>query len=222
MPGCLSAQKYDFVLDYRIIGQKPIHVGVTVGDNLVSAGLFSQHYGSPDGPNLPVARFGRISRMPTELPTPRWDDDDAFKRPAYLAEFLSWGGMSGSPVLWYREAAVPVGFELNEMNTRAITQTRSFVAFLGLVHGHFNIKKDLDVSAPDIANEYVGRVTVGLNSGLAVIVPASDILALTQPRQHENKCAIYILSELANHPRGRWSVGSRVMSCKTLPVLNAE
>jgi hypothetical protein len=47
--------------------------------------------------NLPIARFGQISRMPKEPIIRRgdiWDSVDA-----YLVECRSWGGHSGGPVL---------------------------------------------------------------------------------------------------------------------------
>ncbi len=60
-------------------------------------GLFAQDYGRQQ--NLPVARFGQISRMPIEPVTFKYPGGVTTKALAYLVECRSWGGHSGSPVL---------------------------------------------------------------------------------------------------------------------------
>jgi hypothetical protein len=70
---------------------------VGLGDDLFFPGLFAQSAGSRQ--NLPIARFGNISRMPNdELITLETKARGDVKIRAYLAESHSWGGHSGSPV----------------------------------------------------------------------------------------------------------------------------
>jgi hypothetical protein len=65
---------------------------VTIGDEVLAAGLFLQNYGKER--NLPVARFGHVSRMPDTVDITY--DVGGYKTSlevvAYLVEFLSWSG----------------------------------------------------------------------------------------------------------------------------------
>jgi hypothetical protein len=68
------------------------------GEDVFMVGLFVGHPGNET--NLPVARFGNISRLaddaaPIEQP-------NGHKRPSHLADMRSRGGFSGSPVFVYR------------------------------------------------------------------------------------------------------------------------
>jgi hypothetical protein len=134
---------------------------VRTGDEVTIVGLFTQEHG--DEANLPIARFGHIARMPSIVSTLRWKNDD-FRSSAFLIECLSWGGISGSPVLvlenTYRQVEKP-GFIVKKTEF-------TFASVIGLVTGH----KDISMKA-DVAVEGDARVEVitKLNTGIAVVTP---------------------------------------------------
>jgi hypothetical protein len=117
--------------------------------------------------NLPIARFGHISRMPSMVNTPRWKGD-RFKSPAFLAECLSWGGISGSPVLRFEE----LHFNREE-GIFTQTDVRSLPALIGCVNG-FRHK----FTKVDTRGDVLGTVKTKLNTGIAVITPAQAIADL--------------------------------------------
>jgi len=116
---------------------------------------------------LPVARFGSIARMPTEehvfLET-RSRGDIGLK--AYLAECHSWGGFSGSPVFWT--------YLFNEADTQGniVHGIVNCTALLGLIAGHFNIE------APTSNRVTQEQLVTKINSGLAIVTPAENIVEL--------------------------------------------
>lgn len=151
---------------------------VEVGDNVIFLGLFVQHPGRER--NLPVARFGHISRMPEEPILFERTDGSTARLLGYLAECHSWGGHSGGPVIWERDAlhftqmTVPEGMpgpagETVWVQTPGIKQG----ALLGLVSGHFDIAQKADVQG-----DVLGEVTQRINAGMAVVTPADAIREL--------------------------------------------
>lgn len=158
---------------------------VGIGDQVVASGLFSQFIGADR--DEPLVRFGRIALMPEEalqlggggpLPTMTFR--------AILAELGSWGGQSGSPVFIYFsvERALFAGSELH----LKLPNPR----LLGLIHGHYTVPQRL-TGAP----ENLG-VHVPLNSGIAIIVPASAIieaLALEQATEHRERFVTMLREE---------------------------
>jgi hypothetical protein len=78
---------------------------------------------------------------------------------AYLIEFHSHGGLSGSPVYVHRRVAVLPEVEL--------------INLLGLVSGHF----DLDQVA-ETTGDIDGTVTVAINAGIGVVTPAEAVREL--------------------------------------------
>ena len=72
---------------------------VELGDDVYFIGLFYRQEGRTR--NLPIARFGGISRMFQEPITfPRDRGTNRFSALVYLVECRSWGGHSGSPTFW--------------------------------------------------------------------------------------------------------------------------
>lgn len=155
-----------------------IAVPVETGDEVFFVGLFAQHYGKQK--NLPVARFGRIARMPIEPVRFERPDGSMFEALAYLVESQSWGGYSGSPVFWTRPAVRPVEMDLAALSggqrrgTAWIGQGDIFLTgFLGLVSGHFDINQPAHT-----VGDIEGTITTSLNSGIAIVTPAEAIREL--------------------------------------------
>ncbi len=142
----------------------PVEIQPTVGHEIYFIGLFTQHYGQEQ--NLPIARFGRISRMPSELEVE--SGDIRFKTVAYLAEFQSWGGHSGSPVFFL----YPVVLE-ERRNQDVTFNTAHISGLLGIISGHFDIPKQAKTQG-----DLLGGVQVDLNSGIAIVTPAEAIREL--------------------------------------------
>jgi hypothetical protein len=155
----------------------PVPDGITlsVGDDVFFVGLFSQQPGRER--NLPIARFGAISRMPVEPITVRRDETTE-ELTGYLVEARSWGGHSGSPVFWYsripkteyvpapRDPAFPSGL----MPT---FREYHLISLLGLVSAHFDIPQ-----AAEVQGDILGHIETRLNAGIAVVTPANAISEL--------------------------------------------
>jgi len=107
---------------------------VQAGDPVAVIGLLIQEHG--DEANLPVARFGHISRMPSMVHVPLSGVPD-FKGIAYLMECLSWSGLSGSPVLWMHE--YDVSEKVADGLDKIYVRFRPFL--LGCVVGQWAISK---------------------------------------------------------------------------------
>jgi len=165
---------YAFVPNVEIHGQaftdffmgKWGHIPMQLGMDLSFGGLFIQSVG--DRRNLPIVRFGSISRLPTDeliyLDTP---SRGAIGIRAYLAECRSWGGHSGSPVLWH------FVFNMNviEDDGRLLALAPLHAtALLGLVSAHF----DIDIEAKHSPE----AVVIPINSGMAIVTPAENIREL--------------------------------------------
>jgi len=152
-------------------GSRDAGVQVGMGDDIISLGLFVQNQGQTG--DLPIARFGHVSRMPSIIAKHKIAFlPNGIERKdivAYLAEFLSWGGQSGSPVYWL----YPEGVYMSSKSP----QTRGvFRALLGLVVGHLpRLSKPVD---KDDETEEIDEVRVKLNTGIAIIVPSEAIREL--------------------------------------------
>ena len=147
-------------------------VAVHIGDEIIMVTLLVERSGQPH--NLPVARFGRVSRLPDE-PIPMETDEGGhnFKTTGYLSEALSIGGVSGAPAY--------VCFPTYHVITKAkhkdarLLQASEY-ALLGLVSGHFDRRTVVRGSPPSaISTE---RLYVGQNTGISVITPAHHITEL--------------------------------------------
>jgi hypothetical protein len=187
-------------------------VRADIGDELFSLGLFSQDSASQSGENLPIARFGHIARMPSLVSTPLFKGSK-FKSYAYLVEFLSWGGMSGSPVFWYRNAlgggdgSIQI-FHSTDRITKAkvdvgevALREYGIVKLLGLVCGHRYIRQE--PKKPD--GERLSkseRFVIEQNSGIAVVTPAHQITSLLNREDvaEYRKTIIENSRELGEHP----------------------
>lgn len=153
--------------NWRCIGTDPdfgnFDVGVSAGLEVYLVGLFSENFGYER--NLPVARFGHISRMPSELSIVSGQIQCTIV--AYLAEFQSWGGHSGSPVFFLN----PMNFE-TETDDGIRFETGYVTGLLGLVSGHYDLPQPIEPA------DAIGNVQVKMNSGMAYVTPAHEITAL--------------------------------------------
>jgi hypothetical protein len=134
------------------------------GDDVCFPGLFSMHPG--EVANIPIVRVGNIAAMPAE--PIKTKGEGGWLQPPYLVEARSIGGLSGSPVFWHRGAGrvKSGGFHLNQ---------GPLLYLLGLVHGHY-----AETELPwDSSNDVLldAAETRSLNTGIAIVVPASDILS---------------------------------------------
>lgn len=153
----------DYSFDGQVAGFFGERGRVSVGDEIAALGLFKQDYGRER--NLPVARFGKISRMPSVVNIRvGWtmaSGEERMDVVAYLAEFLSWHGISGSPVLWYYPAPA------ERMHPAVRGKWR---ALLGIMSGHYLIREDVKIRDEELM--------VKLNSGIAFVTPAEAIKEL--------------------------------------------
>ena len=170
----------------------PNGILVEVGDELFFPGLFLRSVGK--NRDLPIVRYGAISRMPgDELLKFRTERTGKVKEiQCYLAESLSWGGHSGSPVFWIHEynLSVHIRAELwkEPSNSKLIIESRPLppqklevhvgkgwvMGLLGLVSAHFNIERN----AKTKKSQTLDDVVTAMNAGIAMITPAEGIRLL--------------------------------------------
>lgn len=152
---------------------------VQVGDEVFFTGLFSASAGKER--NMPVARFGRLSRLAGEPVTlKRWGGTSAVKVHAHLVECLSWGGASGSPVFARRQTMTML--MARDGKPRGV-HFDYVVGLLGLVTAHWDLRRRAAVQeAPGSGSpgdrgeeERALEAHFELNSGLAIVTPAQSI-----------------------------------------------
>jgi len=150
---------------------------IGVGDELFVVGLFTLHYGKQR--NIPIVRTGIISAMFQE---PLLDRQN---RPytAYLAEMRSIGGLSGSPVfvMLNRQRVYSTEFEV---------EADWAIYLLGLIRGHWDLKRDLSADAGNETQDIFLGYSKGenLNVGIAVITPSQYLVTLlTHPAVVEER-----------------------------------
>jgi hypothetical protein len=178
------------ILESALLSTYRDGIQVEVGHDLFFPGLFVESAGKKR--NLPIVRFGNVSRMPgDELITIRNPVTRTTRQiKGYLAEFHSWGGHSGSPVFWHYEynIAIPINVPLwraprsallidnSTQSVRVDVQVkRGFViGLLGLVSAHF----DVDSTARDKRRQTHRNIIPRVNAGTAVITPAENIREL--------------------------------------------
>lgn len=156
------------------------NIQIETGNDVSIIGLFAQHYGRSK--SLPLARAGTIARMPSEPVEFIHPGGIHSKATAYLVEFRSWGGQSGSPVLVHRKLFHLVQVQNSSLsgNVNAVgpglgaiwvqgPETEVF-GFLGLVSGHFDIEQQAQTSG-----DVFGSITTAINSGIAIVTPAKEV-----------------------------------------------
>ncbi len=136
---------------------------IGIGDEVFVTGLFVSHTGARR--NIPLVRVGTIAAMPEEPIDTRMGLMEA-----YLIEMRSIGGLSGSPVFVYLDP-----FRHPD---------EGVFWLLGLIHGHWNIKREGEqatVLEEDLEQEKV-------NMGIAIVPPVDRILeVLNMPEMVERR-----------------------------------
>lgn len=121
---------------------------IAAGSDIFIMGLFAGT-GLKDSPLMvPFLRSGQIAAYPAQTVGTKRGDTEVF-----LVEARSIGGLSGSPVGVSEDRFV--GFRKQ--------------AFLGIVHGHWDVKVELDGRSGRSESEL-------FNMGMAMVVPAKKIL----------------------------------------------
>jgi len=163
--------------DYKVVAETnwgPKEIQPRVGHQVYSLGLFTEHYGAER--NLPIAKFGHISRMPDNVELKI--GDIRFSVVAYLVEFHSLGGHSGSPVFFLYplvtedQIRLPVeaGRGGEQKNVLVSVNLAWISGFMGLISAHYDIEKE--------AKKTGNSIEVELNSGIAVVTPAEAVSQL--------------------------------------------
>ena len=139
---------------------------IGIGDEIFATGLFISHAGRQR--NIPLIRVGTMAAMPEEPINTKmgWME-------GYLIEMRSIGGLSGSPVFVYLDP-----FRHPD---------EGVFWLLGLIHGHWNIKKEGEPSTAleeDLEQEKV-------NMGIAIVPPVDRILeVLNMPELAERRAEL--------------------------------
>jgi hypothetical protein len=150
---------------------KPESKLIGVGDEVLITGLFTLVTGKSR--NIPIVRIGNLSMSPREaiVPTKLGDIE------AYIIEARSIGGLSGSPVFIRQTIDLHGAFKWGTNIPSTLHTYSNAIHFLGLVHGHW------DIEAAKINDPTIEPQEEGINMGLAIVVPASQILELLNGRE---------------------------------------
>jgi len=155
--------------DYFLTRELAKETGIGVGDEVLITGLFTKIRG--ESRNIPIVRIGNLAMAPSEpiVPTKLGNIEP------YVIEAKSLGGISGSPVFIRQTASIAAGVFKWGTNIPATIQGYTDVFhLLGLAHGHWKIDP-ADLDNPDVEHD-----DEGINIGLAIVVPASQILEVIQ------------------------------------------
>jgi len=135
---------------------------VEIGNDILIAGLFTQHYGTQR--NIPIVRSGIIAAMPDE---PFIERESGLSYRAYLAEVRSIGGLSGSPVF------AVIDNSPNDARILPGGASLSHSLFvLGLVRGHWDLKRE------QTAIDFSGDELEQVNMGIAIVTPSQELISL--------------------------------------------
>jgi hypothetical protein len=133
---------------------------ITLGEEVFITGLFRHHHGKMR--NIPIIRVGNLAALDEEKVQTSVGLCDA-----YLIEVPSLGGLSGSPVF------LNLGVARRIKGRHVVAAGGGPIIFLlGLIHGHFEIpaaRIDADEDDPELTPEKI-------NTGIAIVVPASKIM----------------------------------------------
>jgi hypothetical protein len=155
---------------------------VDENDEVLFSGLFAWNPGTKK--NLPIVRHGRLARLSDErIPLDRNHPDKTTE--VYLAEVMSFGGNSGSPVF----------LRLNPLREGTVNDFQHRYFLLGVMQGFFPEGMDFAVEVAEVKGK------AEQNSGLAAVVPCDKIIEiLNSPRGRawSDSIAANYLSEKGN------------------------
>jgi hypothetical protein len=147
-------------------------VSLMLADEVFFVGLFVQSAGTIR--NLPIIRFGNISRLASEPIVIETKARGLVKIDAHLVEARSHGGHSGSPAFWAFPYSEIKGMNHPELGTLYLPLERQVVALIGLVSAHFDIPTKATTGDADFE--------IKANSGIAAVTPAHKIKELLERR----------------------------------------
>jgi Trypsin-like peptidase domain len=124
---------------------------VEPGDEIFSIGLFKAYSGEEQAE--PIARCGHVALGLKRIPVKLNSATSPAKVDAYLIETKSWGGESGSPV-----------FHCKWPNSPMMQISSTSPGMIGLLQGHF-----------DLTAKTTKEDTLGVNSGIGIVIPAKAI-----------------------------------------------
>jgi hypothetical protein len=135
---------------------------VNENDEVLFAGLFAWNPGAKK--NYPIVRHGKLARLSEErIPLDR--SNPLITTEVHLADVMSFGGNSGSPV-FLREGGIREG---------SPTMTGGYSYYLlGIMQGFFPEGMDVAVDVARLKGE------ASQNSGIAAVIPADKILDLLE------------------------------------------
>lgn len=142
---------------YGITNEKIEKDNIGLGDEVFITGLFRHHFGNKK--NIPIVRVGNISSLHEEKIVVR----KGVEIDAYLIEARSIGGLSGSPVFVNLGLIRP-----KDGLPFRVSDHPNNVVFLGLIHGHFDVK-NTEVDANTTIDD--GLSLSQINTGMAIVVP---------------------------------------------------
>ena len=154
------------------------------GDEVFMIGLFANHDGGER--NLPLARFGNISAMPSDNVPIRQPNNNY--RPSYVLDMRSRGGFSGSPVFVYRtpnadltEQGTPNALGAIKKYQESVYSMHSFhnlfLRLLGVHCAQFPEEVKFE-TAEKIGDPIREGDTLRIASSMTVVVPAWRISEL--------------------------------------------
>jgi hypothetical protein len=150
---------------YRYAGSTDlgdVDVTIGLGADMYLTGLFSDPNVEPG--YVPIVRFGHVSRMPSQIKIESGKTHTNVL--AYLMEFQSWGGHSGSPVFFLH----PIVVETERADGTKF-DTGWITGLAGLVSGHFGIAEKQEQASGEIFRYQ-------MNSGIAIVTPSHSITQL--------------------------------------------
>jgi len=146
---------------------------IELGDELFCAGLFWPHKG--ERKNIPIVRMANVAALRGEPVLNR----DGHLMDAYLVESRSIGGLSGSPV-FIDVLTAKAAF----VGKHAYLKGKDSFKFrlIGVMHGHFDWP---DVEPDAVADD--GKEEIGVNMGIAIVVPAEKIMEVLEQFMKEEE-----------------------------------
>jgi hypothetical protein len=136
-------------------------------DELLFAGLFARNPGAKK--NYPIVRHGKLARLSAE-PIPVDPLHPGKSVEVHLADVMSFGGNSGSPV-FIRASGIREG------STIATTGFRYYL--IGVMQGYFPESMDVAV------NVALAKGVAAENSGIAAVIPADKIVSILNTSRAE-------------------------------------
>jgi hypothetical protein len=152
------------------------HYGLDLGAEVFIIGAFVGQIGQRK--NIPIVRTANIAAMPDEPISPY-----SKRRPAYLVETRSLGGVSGSPMFLHTESGRLHGGARPGWRTSGSDVITMPYVLIGMIIAHHtgNYRSDFGTVDPEDKDVIPGQ-DADFNAGISVAVPVNQIIeTLDQP-----------------------------------------